>query len=387
MKRYIQILLLCLVTSYGTAQNWTGTWATATERCGDDDMPKTTTLASCAVRQTVHVSLGGSVLRLQLSNTFCEQPVEIKSVYVADAVEGCSIEAKTARYLNFEGRKSVTIAAGQTVQSDPLTFFLKPLQRLSVTINYGAITPKNATGHRGSRTTTYIMQGESKPKSPFQVAETIERWFNIDAIDVEAAPSTPCIAVLGNSITDGRGSTTDAQNRWTDVLSEQLGGQVGVLNLGIGGNCVLEGGLGQPAIERFDRDILNQRGVTHLIIFEGINDIGGSKQVEKTGRQLIRAYERFISKARERGWKVYLGTITPLGNTGYWSHYHEACRQTVNEWIRQNKDVDGIFDFDQLLCNPEEPTQMRHEWQFDWLHPNAAGYEVMGRFAAELLNK
>lgn len=384
MKKTILFLLSCLTTMGMTAQTWTGTWATATEYCGDGDMPKTT-LSNRAVRQTVHVSLGGSVLRLQFSNTFCQSPVDIKSVYIADAQEGSDILPKTARYLTFGGKKSVTIEGGKTVQSDIVKYALKPLQRLSITINYGERTPKNATGHRGSRTTSYIMQGESKPKAAFNVAETVEHWYNIDAIDVETDGKAECIALLGNSITDGRGCTTDRQNRWSDVLAEQLGGQVGVLNLGIGGNCVLQGGLGQPAVERFDRDILGQRGVTRLVIFEGINDIGGSKNVEKTGRQLISNYEMFIQKAREAGMKVYLGTITQLGNTGYWSYYHEACRQTVNEWIRQNKTVDGIIDFDQLLRDPTQPTRMRAEWQYDWLHPNADGYQQMGRFAAEVI--
>ena len=380
---------------------WTGTWATATERSGDADMPKAT-LSNHAVRQTVHVSLGGSILRLQLSNTFCQEPVDIKSVYIADAVEGSDIAAATARYLTFSGRKAVTIEGGKTVVSDGVKYQLRPLQRLSITINYGARTPKNATGHRGSRTTTYIMQGESKPKAAFPVAEAVERWYNIDAIDVQATATIPdglppgCIAVLGNSITDGRGSTTDAQNRWTDILAEQLEGKVGVLNLGIGGNCVLQGGLGEPAVDRFDRDILGQRGVTTLVVFEGVNDIGGSKSVEKTSRQLIRAYQKFIAKAHERGIRVWLGTITPIGNSGYWSYFHEACRQTVNEWIRSAASggsaaeapaADGVIDFDQLVRDPRKPAQMRPDWQFDWLHPNAEGYKNMGMEAAEKLRK
>ncbi len=377
------LVSLCLLTVSTLAQQWTGTWATATEYCGDGDMPKTTALSHCAVRQTIHVSIGGSTLRLQLSNAFSDSPVDIQSVYIADAAAGSDIDARTARYLTFGGHKNVTIAAGKTVQSDALSYQLKPLQRLSVTINYGSRTPKNATGHRGSRTTSYLMQGESTPQKSFTVSERVEHWYSIDALDVQTTEPVTCIAILGNSITDGRGSTTDAQNRWSDVLAEQLQGKAAVLNLGIGGNCVLQGGLGQPAVERFDRDILGQRGVTHLIIYEGINDIGGSKSVEKTSRQLIRTYGKFMDKARQAGMKVYLGTITQLGKTGYWSYFHEACRQTVNEWIRQQAKADGILDFDELMRDPAIPTQMRSEWQYDWLHPNAAGYQAMGRYAAE----
>lgn len=385
-KIFLIAITLCWLQT-GWAQNWTGTWATATETpFSKSDVPQVLSLSGNTLRQVVHVSLGGDVLRLELSNAFGDEPLEVKSVYIADVANGEQIAMKTAQYLTFNGRKEVTIAPHQVVFSDALKYPLRPLQRLSITIHYGSM-PKTLTTHRGSRTHSYIMEGECKPNQSFTVGEQLEHWYTIAAIDVQTTGSVSCIAVLGNSITDGRGSTTDAQNRWTDVLAEAFDGKVAVLNLGIGGNCVLQGGLGQPAVDRFDRDILSQRGVTHLIIYEGINDIGGSKQVEKTGRQLIRTYQKFIAKARERGWKVYLGTITQLGHTGYWSHYHEACRQTVNEWIRQNKEVDGIIDFDELMRDPQQPTQMRSEWQFDWLHPNAEGYRNMGHYAAEKLRE
>ena len=390
MRRATLFLCLCLLSVYGFAQQWTGTWATATETpFGDGDIPQTLSLDNNTLRQVVHVSLGGDMLRLELSNAFGNEPLEIRSVYVADAADGEQIDAKTAQYLQFDGKTAVTIAPRQVVFCDALKYKLKPLQRLSVTIHYGTM-PKVLTTHRGARTNSYIMQGECKPRQTFNVGEKLEHWYTIAAIDVQTDGSVPCIAVLGNSITDGRGSTTDAQNRWTDVLAEQLNGRTGVLNLGIGGNCVLQGGLGPTATDRFDRDILGQRGVTALVIFEGINDIGGSKQVEKTGRQLIHAYERFIEKAHAKGIKVYLGTVTPLGNTGYWSLYHEACRQTVNEWIRsaaEKKLVDGIIDFDQLVRDPQKPTQMRPDWQYDWLHPNAEGYKAMGEYAGNRMKK
>ena len=394
MKKTALLLLSCLLTGTMMAQQWTGTWATATEKpLSENDVPQKVQLAGNTLRQVVHVSLGGDVLRLELSNAFGNEPLDIKSVYIADAATGEQIDSKTAKYMKFGGKQGVTIAPGKVVFSDALRYKLKPLQRLSITIHYGSSMPKTITTHRGSRTNSYIMLGECKPKKAFATSEKLEHWYTIAAIDVDAAtiPDAPssdikCIAVIGNSITDGRGTTTDAQNRWTDVLAEGLGGKVGVLNLGIGGNCVLQGGLGEPAVERFDRDILSQRGVTHLIIYEGINDIGGSWNVEETGRQLIRAYERFIKQARERGWKVYMGTITQIGHTDYWSYYHEALRQTINEWIRNNKDIDGVIDFDQVTRDPQQPTQMRSEWLYDALHPNAEGYKAMGDYAAKVLN-
>ena len=264
-----------------------------------------------------------------------------------------------------------------------MRYALKPLQCLSITINY-AKTPQNATSHRGSRTTSYIMKGEAKPKKPFVVAEALDHWYNIAAIDVKAEAPT-CWAVLGNSITDGRGTTTNLQNRWTDVCAEALEGKVSILNLGIGGNCVLRGGLSEPALKRFDRDIMSQRGITGIVIYEGINDIGSSRSVEKTEKELIEAYELFIGKARAKGLKVVGATITPIGNTMYWSYYHEALRQTINDWIRNSGKFDAVIDFDQVLSDPNKPTWMRADYQYDWLHPNAVGYKAMGLKAAEVL--
>lgn len=398
MKKTAIILSLLCIALGGWAGVWTGTWATAVEFAGEEDMPKTV-LANCAVRQVVHVSIGGRALRLKLSNEFSNEPVEIKSVYIADALDSSLIDTGTARYLTFAGRRSTTILPGSVVTSDELGYDLHPLGRLTVTINYGSRVPQRATCHRGSRTTSYIMTRESRPRKPFATTERVEHWYNIAAIEVLSEGGSDvvgsdelgvgsvlsCIAILGNSITDGRGTTTDLQNRWTDRLAEYLEGKVGVLNLGIGGNCVLEGGLGQPGMQRFERDILAQQGVTHLIIFEGINDIGTSKASEETARRLIEAYEQLIRTAHERGLKVILATITPLGNTSYWSFFHEAARQTVNEWIRTRAEVDGLIDFDELVRDPEHPTQMRADWQSDWLHPNAEGYRNMGEYAAKCL--
>nr|MCR4852773.1 SGNH/GDSL hydrolase family protein [Prevotella sp.] len=274
MKRICTFLvaLLFVATSYAEDKGcWTGTWAAAAEFTGPGDMPKES-LSDRSLREIVKVSIGGSELRLQLSNEFGSSEVDIKSIYIADSKEGWQIDTKTARYLTFGGKKNVTIEAGKAIFSDVLKYNLKPLQRLTITINYGKRTPVNATSHRGSRTTSYIIKGASKPKSNFEDGEKLDHWYNIAAIDVMAPETTPSVAIIGNSITDGRGSTTNMQNRWPDFLAEAFGGQTAVLNLGIGGNCVLESGLSETALKRFDRDILGQRGVKSVVIFEGVND-------------------------------------------------------------------------------------------------------------------
>lgn len=376
-------LFFLLAASLPAQTRWVGTWATAPEYTGKGDMPRTTTLTDCSIRQIVKVSLGGDTFRMQLSNEFSPSPVEIKAVYVADARDSSDIDVRTARYLTFGGKRAVTIGAGAAVFSDATNYRLQPLQRLAITIVYGQ-TPEHATSHRGSRTTSYIMKGESKPKKPFLTTEKVDHWYNIAAIDI-ASNAQHAIAILGNSITDGRGSTTNLQNRWPDALAEALQGELGVLNLGIGGNCLMAGGLSQPGRERFDRDILGQRGITTVILFEGINDIGGSnKDYDRVAQKLIETYQQLTEKAHNQGLKVYAATITPIRNSFYWSHFHEAIRQTVNDWMRTSNIFDGIIDFDQHVRDPQQPSQLLQAYSDDWLHLNPAGYEAMGKFAAKV---
>lgn len=367
---------------------WTGTWATAAEFTGPGDMPQTTSLSNTSVRQVVRVSIGSKSLRLQLSNEFSAEPVEIKAVYIADAKDSCDIDRKTVSYLKFAGQRQVTIEPGKTVWSDVMKYNLRPLQRLSITVCYGAQVPVNATSHRGSRTTSYICKGEAKPQKAFQTYEKLEHWYNITKIEVPSE-GRKAIAVLGNSITDGRGTTTNLQNRWPDIMAEALSeSQYGVLNLGIGGNCVVEGGLSQPALVRFDRDILGQSGVETLIIFQGTNDIGTSRHAEQTVRKLTEAYKTLVSKAREAGIKYVVGaTITPFKGNGWYSPFHETARQVVNEWIRKADIFDAVIDFDQLSRDPADLERLQQKFSEDWLHLNPAGYRAMGEYAAEIILK
>lgn len=363
---------------------WVGTFATAPEYTGPGDMPQHVGLAGNTLRQVVRVSLGGRHLKVELSNAFSDEPVEIRSVYVADAADTSAIVTRSARYLSFGGKRRVTIAAGQTVCSDELAFALRPLQRLAVTICYGDATPTHMTSHRGSRTYSYIARGEVKPGRRFQTVERLAHWYNLTKVAVRS--DAKAVAVLGNSLTDGRGSTTDAQNRWPDRMAEALGGTMGVLNLGIGANCVIRGGISEPALKRFGRDILGQEGLQAVIIFQGTNDIGVSHgNSEQVAQELIEAYQHMAQQVHERGLKAYVGTITPFKGNGWYSLFHEAARQTVNEWIRHNDCFDGVIDFDQLVRDPQQPDRLRPDFSDDWLHLNPAGYEAMGHYAARCL--
>lgn len=396
MKRLLVFLMVfCALSTYSLAQNWVGTWATAPQTVVKSFMPYNNCMTNRSVRQVVKASIGGDVIRLKLSNIYSMQPVEIRSIYIAHAKDSSDIDAKTAQYFKFGNSYKTVIPAGKQIVSDALKFNLRNLERVAITINYTS-APEIPTVHMGSRTTSYIMKGVTNAHSNFEKAFRENHWYNISGIDVYTMSNNmSAIAIIGNSITDGKCSTDNAQNRWPDVMSEmlQLKHKItnqGVLNLGIGNNRVtVPGGFGALAKERFDRDILMQSGVKKVVIFEGINDIGAARSgsSETVARQIIESIQGMVKKAKARKMKVYLGTITPFKGAGYYSHFHEAARLYVNDWIRsQAKNVDGILDFAKLLQDPNDDRRMKREYASnDWLHPNPTGYKAMGIYAADII--
>ena len=396
MKRLLVFLMMfCALSTYSLAQNWVGTWATAPQTVVRSFMPYNNCMTNRSVRQVVKVSIGGDVIRLKLSNIYSMQPVEIRSIYIAHAKDSFAIDAKTAQYFKFGNSYKTVIPAGKQIVSDALKFNLRNLERVAITINYTS-APEVPTVHMGSRTTSYIMKGVTNAHSNFEKAFRENHWYNISGIDVYTMSNNmSAIAILGNSITDGKCSTDNAQNRWPDVMSEmlQLKHKItnqGVLNLGIGNNRItVPGGFGALAKERFDRDILMLNGVKKVIIFEGINDIGAARSgnSETVARQIIESIQGMVKKAKARKMKVYLGTITPFKGAGYYTHFHEAARLYVNDWIRsQARNVDGILDFAKLLQDPNDDRRMKREYASnDWLHPNPTGYKAMGIYAADIV--
>ena len=387
--------MFCALSTYSLAQNWVGTWATAPQTVVKSFMPYNNCMTNRSVRQVVKVSIGGDVIRLKLSNIYSMQPVEIRSIYIAHAKDSSDIDAKTAQYFKFGNSYKTVIPAGKQIVSDALKFNLRNLERVAITINYTS-APEIPTVHMGSRTTSYIMKGVTNAHSNFAKAFRENHWYNISGIDVYTISNNmSAIAIIGNSITDGKCSTDNAQNRWPDVMSEmlQLKHKItnqGVLNLGIGNNRVtVPGGFGALAKERFDRDILMQSGVKKVVIFEGVNDIGAARSgsSETVAQQIIESIQGMMKKAKARKMKVYLGTITPFKGAGYYSHFHEAARLYVNDWIRsQAKNVDGILDFAKLLQDPNDDRRMKREYASnDWLHPNPTGYKAMGIYAADIV--
>ena len=364
--------------------HWVGTWGTAPQLVERHNNPPAPGLTNNSLREIVQVSIGGKKVRLKLTNEFSTEATEIKAVELAIAKTAGSsseIDEATTVSLTFNGESGVTIPANGTVISDAVNFKMDDRQNVAITIHYGSASP-SVSGHPGSRTTSYLKEGNT---TDFTGAIRTDHWYSIQTLEVEAPKKAGAIAILGNSITDGRGSTTNEQNRWADVLSRRLLAnkatkRVGVLNMGIGGNCVLGGGLGPAAVNRYQRDLFGQEGVKWIILFEAVNDLGYARNGVQTAERIIEVYKKIIDEAHQKGIRVFGATITPFKGNNYYSEDHEKGRSTINTWIRTTDLLDGVIDFDQAVRNPQDPEAMQAQFLFenDWLHLNAKGYETMG---------
>lgn len=391
LLNFFSVLLISLLLQTGSVHaktHWVGTWATAPQLVETHNNPPQPGLTNNSLRQVVRVSIGGKTMRVKFSNEHSKSPVTLKSAQIAASKGGSAIDLKTNKSLTFGGKTDLTLAAGAIAYSDPISFKLTPRMDVAITLYFGE-TSTDVTGHPGSRTTSYLVKGNNPAVADFTGAVTTDHWYIINGIDVKASGKTASVAIIGNSITDGRGSTTNQQNRWPDILSERLlqnkkTKKIGVLNMGIGGNCVLAGGLGPTAVVRYERDILNQAGVRWAIVYEGINDIGNlpNNEAAATNRAkaLIDAYKQMIEKAHAKGITIYGATIMPVKGNGYYGAYREVCRNTVNEWIRTSGAFDGVIDFNKAMRDPSDTAKMKDSLQDDYLHPNVAGHKAMGEF-------
>ena len=389
LLRFLPLLLAAVTTSSAAGRQWVGTWTTAPQLVEPANMPPSPGLANNTLRQIVRVSIGGDTLRMKFTNDFSQSPTVLQAVTIARSTGSGAIDATTSKTLTFQGKPSLTLAAQSSGISDPVAFPLAPRTDLAISIRYGQVS-STLSGHPGSRTTSYLFSGDKVASVSASGAVKTEHWYTLQTIEVRADAEGAAVAILGNSITDGRGSTTDQQNRWPDVFAERLRQNtatrtVGVLNLGIGGNCVVAaGGLGATGVERFSRDILAQNGVRWLVIAEGVNDIGQVKTASDAtamATKLTDAYASLIAKARAQGMLVYGATILPFKGNGYYNAYSEACRGTVNRWIRATGHFDGVIDFDKAFRSSSDTAKLSlATYQNDGLHPDAAGYQKMGQF-------
>ncbi|MBV9883660.1 MAG: SGNH/GDSL hydrolase family protein [Sphingomonadaceae bacterium] len=393
-KRLLLALAALLLTpAPAPAQHWVGTWASSQQVPEPNNALPPEQLTDVTLRQLMRVTLGGSRLRIRISNVFGTTPLRIDHVRIARTPGGDS-----ARILpggasaTFAGRGDVIVPAGAELSSDPIAFPLPPLATVAVTMHVPA-PPAQQTSHPGSRATSWLLHGDRVDDLDLPGAQGVEHWFLLSGIDIEA-PAAAAIVTFGDSITDGRGVTHSGNNRWPDVLAERLQAdprtrRLAVLNHGVGGGRVLDDGAGPNALARFERDVLAMPGVRYVLILEGVNDLGtftrGAPQSPEAHaelvRRLIQAYAEMIRRGHERGLTIIGGTIIPFGGFALYhpTGVNEADRQAVNAWIRAPGHFDAVVDFDALLRDPAHPERMREGMDSgDHIHPSLAGYRAMG---------
>lgn len=400
-RRMIAVVAFALATatlfSARTAKPlvWIVTWAASQQIPEPQNALPADDLRDATVRQIFHLSAGGTALRVHVSNAFGTEGLHFTAVHIARPLTPASaaIDPATDKALTFAGSSDVSVPPGAEFVSDPIDYPVAALSDLAVTFHLDA-PPATETGHPGSRATSYFIHGNLVSAADLVDAKHVEHWYQVSAIDVLSDAKAASVVVLGDSITDGHGATTNGNDRWTDVLASRLQSSretrdVGVSNQGIGGNHLLTDGLGPNALARFDRDVLAQAGVRWLIVFEGVNDLGG---LARTGevplaehaarvRSVLAAYEQIIIRAHAHGIRVIGATVTPYVGSDY---YHpgplsEADRQAVNQWIRGEGHFDAVLDFDSVVRDHRQPDRLLPAYDCgDHLHPSPAGYKAMG---------
>lgn len=387
-------LTACFLTAHAAKpgpapDHWVGTWATA-----DTDRSNANGAfggADMTLRQIVHVSLGGPLVRIELSNEFGTEPLTVGAAHIALAVEGKGdISLMSANAMTFSGKSSVVIPAGATVVSDPAALTLPPLSDLAISVFLPAQKMSHLTVHGSAYQTNYQVPGNvvGAKSLPADAVKTSGSWFFLKAVDVKTAASAGAVVAFGDSITDGTASTPNTNGRWPDVLARRLQGNkqtagLGVLNLGIGGNRVLHDGAGPSALARFDTDVLGQSGVRYMIVLESINDIGHAADPAKpndivTADDLIAGLTQLAERAHMHGIKVFGATLTPYAGAGYMSPAGEEMRKAVNQFIRTGKVFDGVIDFEAATQDKATGAFLPAHDHGDHLHPNDAGLKAMG---------
>jgi lysophospholipase L1-like esterase len=368
---------------------WVATWVTSQQSIDAYNSPPAPGLQGNTLRQIIQPTLGGNQARITFSNLCGEGPLTINGATIARSSGQSAIAANSIVNLTFNGEPSAVVPPGAALTSDPVTIEVRAFENLVIS-TYCVSVPATITGHPGSRTTSFIQAGNCVAMDELKTAAVTDHWYFLAEIDVQAADSAAAILVLGDSITDGRGSTTNKNDRWTDNLARRLHANprtatIAVLNQGVGGNRVLRNGLGPSALQRFDRDVLLPAGVRWVIVFEGINDLGTAvtarvrNEPAATAQDITNGYEQMIAKARAHGLRIYGATITPFqGFVSYYNSQSEGDRQAVNHWIRTSGKFDGVIDFDEITRDRENTLKLSSSVDGgDHLHPSAEGYKVM----------
>jgi lysophospholipase L1-like esterase len=391
----------CQAQGPGVAPSqWVGAWASSQAVPSAKDGLDTGDLHDVTLRQVLHLSLGGDALRLKLSNVFGTEPLHISSVHVARPLSASTgqIDAATDRALSFAGRAEVTVPAGAEYLSDPLPLPVAPFTDIAVSLHLDSV-PAEQTSHIAAHQNSFLAHGDQTSLADLTGARKMDHWFFIAGAEVAASPGTAAIVALGDSITDGTGTTTNGNDRWLDDFARKLAlsqgiRQPAVLNAGIGGNRLLVDGRGPSAVSRFDREVLAQPAVRYLIVLEGINDLRRADmerlrpadEHEAHVRSITGAYKQFVLRAHAHGILVMGATITPDMDAVYSqpsvlerpSAAHEADRQAINRWIRTSGCFDAVVDFDAVVRDPGRPDHLLAAYDSgDHIHPSPSGYQAM----------
>jgi lysophospholipase L1-like esterase len=387
-------LALCASHAQAASARWIGSWGASpappmAAPAGGGPLRATPTFNNQTVVQVVRLSAGGQRLRIRLTNEYGAKPLEIGAARVALVGADGAVVAGSDRAVSFSRAASATIPPGAPLVSDPVALPTKTMARLRISLYLPG--ESGCTCHMSGQEFVQVVSGDATQRPLPPAAGPAQYRAFLSGVEVETTASPgPVIAAFGDSITDGYQSTPGANHRWPDRLAERLAARdanrvAAVVNTGISGNRVLSDGaitiFGQNALSRFDRDVLSIPGVTHVIVLEGVNDLGmaGNRASPPSAEALIAGYRQLIGRAHAHGLKIYGATILPYGGAGYFAPQGEAVRAAVNTWIRTFHEFDGVIDLDAAIRDPAKPERMRADLQSgDWLHPNDAGYKVMG---------
>ena len=389
----------------GAAQNaWIATWAASPQPASPNGKKPLLNIEDQTVRERVRLSIGGARICIRLSNEYGAVPLVIGSATVAVPTDASSVRPGSIQTVTFAGRNSVTIPAGAPILSDPLAFAVAAGAEISISLYFPKRVAAPTLHGLALKRAVISQHGDQTGAEKIEGGAVSQSSILINAVLVPAQPSQRLVVAFGDSIIDGDGSTVDADRNWPSDLIRRLaktpeGSKVAVVNAGIAGNRLLSdgfiagvGSFGVSGLARFDQDVLGLPGVTHIVLLEGVNDIGfpGAKlggsyladPAEVRGpEELIDAYRQLISRAHAEGVKLIGATITPFEGVdipGYYSESKEAIRQLVNKWIRTSGSFDGVIDFDAVLRDPDHSSRLLPRFASeDHLHPNDLGYQAM----------
>ncbi|KDR70251.1 hypothetical protein GALMADRAFT_214686 [Galerina marginata CBS 339.88] len=385
--------------------HWVATWTSMPQLTESANLPPPpfnqsgSVFVNSTIRQTIHASIGGSQLRVRISNAFGVNDLPITGATIALPVNNTAgvsgIQTNTLQTLTFSGNSSIIVPNGGLVVSDPLDFNVNSQAMVTITLYLAQGQQSNlVTSHPGSRTTTWFSFGNHLTAQSLTDPSTqnVAHWYFLSAVDVWAPQSKNALAIVGDSITDGRGSDTDRNNRWPDLVLAKMQKTPATLNIAVvnqaaGGNRILNDGLGPNALGRIDRDVLAQSGIKYAMIFEGVNDIGTAStsvaDQQVVGDRVIQAFKQIAARVHAFQIPIFAATITPFSAPNstiqpYSDPNREATRQRVNTFIRTSGIFDAVVDFDAILKDPKIPSQLNPNFNSgDFLHPNVAGYQAV----------